>query len=520
MLDFIGNLCRKSEPSQEPKQGVTQFIDELPAENPALALEELTHWLVDLSNEADIDLQARVTRLARIDKSAQAHEHALRRQYTLASRMNRAVETRIWNASVNFLEATISVHVRCAAKLSHKGEQYNHHLAIVIMRAMRRLDLYAHWLHLRYSPIPETLWGQLYFLIKLAEDRGVLQTPVTLSTSAQLHTTVAQEMLRLLMMSVAAPEHLTKTQIDLAHVLTRNLAGTFCWGQLPPSAAVFRLDFSQPGTPVQHGKKPDNGLQSRRFGSTEAVRALVVGQMQLERGEIPATLGTIDFDKYAQVDLLIVMGHLAQCWSKLDARNDLQLLNKRHTERSQVYDRISVVHSFDLLCASLLQALHPTAELASSTHDAEPESWVVENISEMGYGVSVASQKDDWMQSNAIIGIQHDAAPWQIGVIRRVVSEPKECMQAGIQILSNKPSAVVLTELDVAGAACTEGVFMHREPPYQNQESLLLKAGRYQLHQRYEMGIGEQIRKIRLLERVSTFVDIDQIIFADVKNKA
>lgn len=520
MLDFISNLRRKNEPPLIEEPGVTQFIDELPAENPALALEELTHWLVDLSNEAGIDLQERVTRLARIDKSAQAHEHALRRQYTTASRMQKAVEARIWNASVDFLEATISAHVRCAAKLSHKGEQYNHHLAIVIMRAMRRLDLYAHWLHLRYSPIPETLWGQVYFLIKLAEDRGVLQLPVTLSTSAQIQTTIAQEMLRLLMMSVAAPEHLTKTQIDLAHVLTRNLAGTFCWEQLPRGSAVFQLDFSRPGTPIQLGKQPGAGYQSRCFGSAEAVRALVVGQMQLERGEMPATLGAIDFAKYPHVDLLVVMGHLAQCWCKLDARNELQPFNKRNTERAQVYYRISVVHGFDLLYAHLMHALNTTADLAGHASEGGPESWVVENISEMGYGVSVSSQQDDWMKGNTIIGIQPDSAPWQIGVIRRVVAEPMENTQAGIQILSNKPLAVSLGAQDAGGAVAMAGIFMHREPPYQNQESLLLAAGSYQLHRTYVMTMGETRRSIRLLERIHAFEGVDQIIFADVKIKA
>ncbi len=521
MFDFISNLYKKSDhfPVQEP--GVTQFIDELPDDNPAVALEELTYWLVDLSNEADIDLQERVKRLARIDKSAQKYEYALRRQYTESSRMQKTLETRIWYASVDFLEATVSAHLRCAAKLAQKGEAYKQYLAVVIMRAMRRLDLHTHWLHLSYRPIPGALWGQLFFLIKLAEDRALLHFPVTLSSVSKTQTTIAQEMLRLLMMSVASPEHLTKTQINLAHVLTRNLAGTFCWEQLPRGSAIFQLDFSKPDTPIKLSKKPNAHFQVGCFGSAEAIRALIVGLMQLERGEIPAPLGTIDFANYKREDVLVVLSHLSQCWCKLDARNELQAFNKRHTQRKQVYYRISVVHSFDYLHEQIRQALATTSRVVGNAHESEPESWVVEDISEMGYGVTFSSRKEDWVKSNTVIGIQTDNGAWQTGVIRRVASEAEEHTQAGIQILSNQPEAVTLRLADSSvHTAHTAGIFMHREPPYQNQEALLLEAGSYELHRTYVMVIGENQRTIHLLERVNQFEGIDQIIFADVKSKA
>lgn len=531
MLDFISNLYKKNDHPLARESGVTQIIEELPADNPAMALEELTHWLLALSNAEGINLKERVKRLARIDQSAQKYERALRRQYAETSRMHKTTEERIWNASFDFLEATVNAHLRCIANLPQKGEQNDHDLAIVIMRALRRLDLQAHWLHLRYRPVPTAFWDRIFSVIQLAEDRALLHLPVTLNSTAKVQTTVAQEMLKFLMMSVAAPEHLTKTQIDLAHLLTHNLAGTFCWEQIPNGSTVFHVDFSKPKTPIRLTKVSEHHFMSRCFGSGEAVRALVVGLKQLESGGVPVTLGSIDFSSYKREDLLEVMAHLSQCWCKSDVRNEHQHFDKRHTERTQVFYRISVVHSFNFLYEQLMQALTTTSSLAIDNDENETESWVVENISQMGYGVTISSLKEDWVQNHTVIGIQPDSAPWQIGVIRRVASESVENTQAGIQILSNQPLAAMLRPLDKEmsiweTAADTQtyhhtpGIVMQKEPPYQNEESLLLASGSYQLHRTYAMVVGEEKRTIRLLDRIHTFQGVDQIIFSDVRSKA
>lgn len=437
MLDFITNFYKKNEHPLARESGLTQILEELPADNPAMALEELTHWLLALSNAEGISLKERVKRLARIDQSAQKYERALRRQYTDTSRMHKAAEERIWNACFDFLEATVNAHLRCITNLPQKGEQNDRDLAIVIMRALRRLDLQAHWLHLRYRPIPAAFWDRIFSVIQLAEERALLQLPISLNSAAKAQTTIAQEMLKFLMMSVSAPEHLTKIQIDLAHLLTHNLAGTFCWEQIPDGSTVFHVDFSKPRTPVRLTKVSEHHFMSRCFGSGEAVSALVVGLKQLESGGVPITLGAIDFASYKREDLLEVMAHLSQCWCKMDVRKEHPHFDKRHTERTQVFYRISVVHSFNFLFDQLMQALTTASTLAIENDGDETESWVVENISQMGYGVTISSLKEDWVQNHTVIGIQPDTAPWQIGVIRRVASESVENTQAGIQILSN-----------------------------------------------------------------------------------
>jgi len=577
MFDFIRLFAKKDHHPLAREPGVTEILTELPAEDPAMALEELTHWLTALSNAESITLKERVKKLARIDQSAQKYERRLRRQYIESSRMHKVTEERIWNASFNFLEATINAHLRCIAHLPQKKGGNDQDMAIVIMRAFRRLDLQAHWLYLRYRPIPQSFWERIFSLIKIAAERALLQRPVTFNSTAQVQTMVTQEMLKLLMMSVAAPAHLTKVQIDLARLLTHNLAGTFRWEQIPDGSTVFQVDFSKLKIPTRLTQTTEHHFMSRCFGSGEAVHALITGLKQLEGGSVPTTLGNIDYSMYKREDLLEVMAHLAQRWSKLQASNEQRHFNKRHAERKQVFYRINVVHKFNTLYAQLaqpapspkpqepatrldnidyheqvdmqifgfitektrvknqhqqaLQAMQKKTILPTSKTVDESESWIVENISQMGYGVTIANLKEDWVQAETVIGIQPDAAAWKIGVIRRLASESVENTQLGIQILSNRPDAAMLrpadTEMSIWETAAdtqayhhTPGIFMHREPPYQEDETLLLASDSYQLHRTYKMLVGQSHRTIRLLDRLNTFQGIDQIVFTDVKTKA
>ena len=575
MFDFINNLYKKNDHPLACESGVTEIIDELPADNPSMALEELTHWLQALSTTEGINFKERVKRLARIDQSGQKYERALRRHYTDTSRMHKVIEERMWTTAYDFLQATVQAHLDCIECMPEKGE-HEQDVAILIMRSLRRLDLLSHWLHLRYRPIPYALWNQIFALIKLAEDRKLLHTPITLNSMAKLQTSVAQEMLKLLMMSVSAPEHLTKTQIDLARLLTHNLASHFCWEQIPDSSTVFHVDFSKPKTPLRLTKVSEHHFMSRCFGAGEAMRALVVGFKQLEHGSVPAALGMLDFSFYKRADLLEVMAHLSQCWCKMDARNERQHFDKRHAKRTQMFYQISVVPSFNLLYDQLVLCAAPksvvalkaapvvgesiayqeqidmqiygfitdktrekvrqmrasqarpiNSALAVATLGDQAESWVVENISQMGYGVSIASLKEDWVQDNTVIGIQPDNAPWQLCVIRRVASETIENTQAGIQILSNRPHAAMLcpadSEMSIWETAAdtqtyhhTPAIFMHLEPPYQDEESLLLVSNSYQLHHTYTMVIGDDKRTIRLVDRIHSYKGVDQIIFSDV----
>jgi hypothetical protein len=52
------------------------------------------------------------------------------------------------------------------------------------------------------------------------------------------------------------------------------------------------------------------------------------------------------------------------------------------------------------------------------------ESWIVENVSDGGYGAIIPAAKSDWVRVGALIGVKTEVAThWGIGIIRRVPDE-------------------------------------------------------------------------------------------------
>lgn len=557
-----------SKPSEHPlarDEHITTVLAELPVGEPAQSLQDLTHWLILLASEDK--LKNRSTKLFRLDQAAQAAERKLRMQYIEASRLHKAIEERIWNTAFEFLEASINAHLRCIAEYLEDGRgNGNAELAAMAVRTIRRLDLQAHWIHLRYQPLPDSLWEQVYTLIKLAEDKQLLRVPVMLNPTTRAETTFVQEALKLLMMTVSDPRQFTKGQMALARHLTSTLADTFVWEDIPGSSAVFHIDFSKRQPPTRLTHTSEQHFMARCFSPGAAVHRLVTAMKQVEQGAIPSLLGLSDPSGYRRGDLLEVLARLSQSWSRARPVSEHQHFDKRHHERKPFFVHICVIHGFNALHQNLnrppaSKADSPKSVVDSLTYDGQVdtqifgfvrertreqqqrlqtlavapgqasnqhcESWVVRDVSEVGFGVEITTTPEDWVAPNVPIGIHLGTGEWQIGLIRRRASASVENTEVGIQILSKNPSAALMrpadSQLSVWETAADTQTYYHTpaillppEPLLHEDECLLLAANSYQLHKLYEMFVGNQKRVIRLLDRLASYGDTDQVIFADV----
>lgn len=556
-----------SKPSEHPlarDEHITTVLADLPVGDPAQSLQDLTHWLILLAS--DDRLKNRSTKLFRLDQAAQGAERKLRTQYTEASRLHKTIEERLWNAAFEFFEASVNAHLRCIAELLEDGRGVgNPDLAALVVRTVRRLDLQAHWIQLRYQPLPESLWEQVYTLIKLAEDKQLLRVPVTLNPTTGAQTTFVEEALKLLMMAVSDPRQFTKSQMALARHLTNTLADTFVWEDIPGNSAVFHIDFSKRQPPTRLTPTSEQHFMARCFGPGAAVHRLVTAIKQVEQGTLPSQLGLPDPTSYRRGDLLEVLARLSQSWSRARPVSEHQHYDKRHHQRKPLFLQICVIHGFEALHRSLDRPPAPPAgssksvadtltydgqvdthifgfvrektreqqqrlqELTMSERDANPqcETWVVRDVSKAGFGVEITTTPEDWLIPNVLIGIQMGAAVWQIGIIRRRASASVENTEVGIQMLSRQPLAAMMrpadSQLSVWETAADTQTYYHTpaillppEPPLHEDECLLLAANSYQLHKLYEIFVGNRKRVIRLLDRLATYGDTDQVIFADV----
>lgn len=566
MIGFRRFFSKSSAHPFANDEQVTTLIAELPASDPVETLHDVTHWLMLLAREEKV--KNRSTKLFRIDQAAQTAERKLRQQYIEASRLHKSIEERIWNAAFDFLEATVNAHLRCILEYrAEKRARNDAELAAMAVRAIRRLDLQAHWIHLRYLPLPESFWEQAYALIKIAEEDELLRTPVNINPATGTQTTFIQETLKLLMMSVTEPRRLTKNQIALARHLTNNLAQEFVWEDMPGSTVVFHIDFSKREVPARLTQTSERHFMARCFGAGGAVHKLVTGLKQVEQGAMPTILALSDASSYRRADLAEVLARLAQAWSSARPQAEHQHFDKRLFERKPFFIHICVIHGFNSLHAKMAatRAETPVAEkgprlsiaydeqldmhlfgyITERTRDQQRrmdgrkhendgteicESWIVQDVSETGFGVKIKTSPEDWIKRNALIGVHYGTSEYQIGIIRRVASESVENTEIGIQLLSRRPQAISMrpqdSQLSVWETAAdtrtyydTPAILLPGEPPLHDEECLLLAANSYQLHKIYELFIGERKRLVKLLDRIASYGNVDQILCADVAHK-
>jgi len=105
--------------------------------------------------------------------------------------------------------------------------------------------------------------------------------------------------------------------------------------------------------------------------------------------------------------VLEVLRHLARYWAPVPPA--------RSEERRRSVSRISVIHTFDEIVATIST---DTQDLA---FDNSAETWMVENESEGGYGALMPPAKGDWLKVGTLLGVklEHGAA-WGVGIVRRV----------------------------------------------------------------------------------------------------
>lgn len=565
MIAFRKFFSKGSDHPLARDEELTTVLAGLPVNDPTQVLQELTHWLLQLAGEAP--LKNRSTKLFRLDQAGQVAERKLREEYTRSARLHKAIEQRIWTTVHEFLEASINAHYRCIAEFLESRRAVAD-LAALAVRTVRRLDLEGHWFQLRYQPLPEAWWDQVYTLIKLAEERGLMRVTVTLNASLGSETTFVQELLKLLMPTVTDPRQFTKPQLALARHVINAVSGDFVWEDMPGATTVFHVDFSRREPPARISQTSERHFMARCFGPGAAVPRLVTALKQVEQGAMPSLLGLADPTAYRRADLLEVLARLAQSLSRARPVAEHQHFDKRRDERRRSFLNICVIHGFSDVYRRMSQEQIPPQKPASladtltyegqvDTHifgfvrdrtrqqqerlkalAATPmpaeseacESWVVRDVSEKGYGVEITSSPGDWVTRNVAVGLHHDSGAWEIGIIRRVERPSVETAEVGLEVLSRAPHAAMMrpaeSQLSVWETAADTQTYYHTpaillppEPGLHDDECLLLEAGSYQLHKLYELFVGEGRRTVKLLDRLASYGDVDQVIFADIPQR-
>jgi hypothetical protein len=396
--------------------------------DPATILAELTGQLEAAGGPA-AEPKAKSAALAHIQDAAAAHVTALLTQYLVNAAGTHAAREAAWKSLVNF-QSRLAQAI-CASA----GAQLTLMSAARALSALRTLaKLYL----VHYASVPGKVWHVAYAIHAGAEKAGFATTPVHAHSAHRTMTTVEQELLRLLMLRVSAPDMLAPEQIEVAERVIEQLGAEFTLRQ--PGVADNPFCF-EPGRefPPRRAKGRQLAATTRYFGPGMGYDSLERIARQLGAAK-PEDFKAFGKDIAPRVQLSAVQ-HLLTFW-----RADCPYAPPAHEPASGT---LQVVHGYGQIWQFLADVHHGAGELSLAVSSAgapqPPETWELKGVGGNELGAAVPQASRAWVKCGTAVGFaERDGGERCVGMIRRMHAQPDGGLQADIAVLSREPREVSL----------------------------------------------------------------------------
>ena len=467
-----------------------QLIAELPANDPVKALDEVNFWLDSIRRTEGFKVDHRFELIDLLDQAARVHQRKLAQDYLATDRQEKFRENKRWTSVFSFWKQLGDGYGQCVAQFQSGARgagAIRKKLPAIVARALRAVTLQLKWDLLHYGPVEDRLWGELGQLYLFAEAQRITSVAIEIYPDAQGEGTVQQEFLKAMLLGVSSTGGLTPLKQEIAERTVVHFGSLFTLQARPTAGCNDFFDLSMRTPPARVMKGLDPNEMTRFFGAGKALPAL--GHLIEEIKTNDAVPSRVNLGgMYDSSLVLSVMQHLALYWSdKPPARG---------SGRRKLATRITVVHGF----ADVLRAIGPAAgggldfEQAAGT-----ESWIVENVSQGGFGAVIPQVKGDWIKIGTILAVQTKATPlWAAAIILRIARDEYQLRHVGIQLLAQ---AVIPVRLAPAGSASSAnlqrdgepGVLLSTSPDKHGEVALLLRGGSYAPGHALEMNVrGKQ----------------------------
>ncbi len=407
-----------------------QIIDGLPANDAAKALEEITYWLDSINQTGEFKLNQRFENIDLLDGAARNHVRKLSQDYLSMPRQLKFQENRLWNAIFGLWRQLGDGYLHCL-KQYEDGligmTIIRKSLPVIVARVIRALTFQLKWKLLRYGPVEPRIWSELAQVYSIAEQNGFADGAIAIYPGARGEGTVKREFLTAMMLSASSPEGLPPLRQEIAERAAALLAAAFRLSNRP-EGCTHCIDLASPGPAVRLFKGVEPKPTLRYFGAGKGLADLnqLIGKI-LETGAVPegVNLG----GDYGKDNVIGTFRHLAQYWSDQPPA--------RSSERRQSAGRITVVPGLKDILRTLDPSDDDTLDFSLSQPVGSGESWIVEDVSDGGYGAIIPTVKSDWIRVSTLVGVQSEGSKyWGIGLIRRIVRDEQQQRHVGIQVLT------------------------------------------------------------------------------------
>jgi hypothetical protein len=307
--------------------------------------------------------------------------------------------------------------------------------ALSSIRALAKLHL------VHYSRMPRKLWYVAYKIHSSAEKHGFAKTSVHAPSGHQGMTTVEQELLRMLMLQVSAPEMMTPQQIEAADRAVERLGAEFTLRQPGVADNPFCYDPASEFPPRRAKEGEDLPESTRYFGPGMGYDSLehMVRQIATETPEKFNLFGK-DLPPLAQSN---AAHHLLVYW-----RADYHYAPPIHTPAD---GSLLVSHGYGQVWQHLSGSGDSAQELSliadSALMASPPEVWALrgEGGDELATEVPLASR--GWVKCGELVGVTIGGDQHWAALIRRMHAHDEDGLQAVITVLSREPRACQLREV-------------------------------------------------------------------------
>lgn len=432
MLDVLDWVKRRIDDTAALQKARPARIDARPDQqgDPLTTLADLIGRLKAAGGVGN-DAKARSALLASIQDEAAVPIAALLAQYLDLGNgaAIRAGREATWKSLVGFqLRLAQAMCAAAGAELTAASAVR----ALTACRVLAKLHL------MHYAFVPGRLWHVVYSLHASAEKAGFATTPVHAHSDARTTTTAEQELLRLVMLYVSAPDMLAPQEIECADRVMESLGAEFTLRRPGITDNPFCFEPASELAPTRSKERPPSAA-TRHFGPG-------VGYESLERIGKQANLeGFKSLGKdIAPTVQLSTLQHLLALW-----RVDCPSAPPAHQPASGT---IHVVHGYGRIWEEISTAPGGKQELslaATTPGVARPaETWQLTGVGGGELAAEVPPESRSWLKCGEVIGLSvHGGAEHWMGMVRRIHARPDGRLQADISLMSRGPRAHTLRKV-------------------------------------------------------------------------
>jgi len=484
-LKWLGG-SKVDHPMANPVQA-RQVVAELPDQDATMALERIAEWLESLNQAEGFKVDRRYECVDLLDGAARRHQQELTHEYLSTPRVQKFQENRLWSAAFGYYRELGEAYVRCIKECvggldgASAAERV---LPAIVARALRALAMQLKWTLLRYGLVERRIWTRLALLYRFAEEKGMTEKAVGIYPVPHPKTTVKREFLKALMLPASSLDGLTPVKQQIAERTVAYFAESFLLSA-QPEGCTHSFDLATPRPPARLAPgAAESGLLY--FGAGEALAGLDRLKEQVAaRGGVTHDFGL--GTNYHKDEVIPVLRHLAQYWSGTPPA--------RSSERRPTAARITVVPGAD----QVFGALEPsTGKNLDFSQNQTAESWVVENVSDGGYGAIVPPQKIDWVRVGALIGMKGETSNYLgVGLIRRITRDAHQQRRVGIKVLTKTAIPVRISKANTMSALNFDlreetAILLTVKPDARGEVDMLLRVGIFKGRDSLEMTLQER----------------------------